>query len=96
MGAKAADTAGMTEVGTIIMFECDHQPGGAHSNAVIVPTSVMPTVSAAFAPPLLLDELLRGPRGWTCGLAREQQALDGAVGEVDGERTGASCAIRSA
>ena len=29
-GAKAADTAGMTEVGTIIMFECDHQPGGAH------------------------------------------------------------------
>jgi len=29
-GAKAADTAGMTEVGTIIMFECEHQPGGAH------------------------------------------------------------------
>ena len=29
-GAKAGDTAGMTEVGTIIMFECDHQPGGAH------------------------------------------------------------------
>jgi phenylacetate-CoA ligase len=29
-GAKAADTAGMTEVGTIVMFECDHQPGGAH------------------------------------------------------------------
>jgi phenylacetate-CoA ligase len=29
-GARAADTAGMTEVGTIIMFECDHQPGGAH------------------------------------------------------------------
>ncbi len=29
-GAKAADTAGMTEVGTIIMFECSEQPGGAH------------------------------------------------------------------
>jgi len=29
-GAKVGDTAGMTEVGTIIMFECDHQPGGAH------------------------------------------------------------------
>jgi phenylacetate-CoA ligase len=29
-GAKAADTAGMTEVGTIIMFECEYQPGGAH------------------------------------------------------------------
>ena len=29
-GAKAGDTAGMTEVGTIVMFECEHQPGGAH------------------------------------------------------------------
>ena len=29
-GAKAGDTAGMTEVGTIIMFECEDQPGGAH------------------------------------------------------------------
>lgn len=29
-GAKAYDTAGMTEVGTIVMFECDEQPGGAH------------------------------------------------------------------
>lgn len=29
-GAKAFDTAGMTECGTIIMFECEHQPGGAH------------------------------------------------------------------
>jgi len=29
-GAKAADTAGMTEVGTIVMFECAEQPGGAH------------------------------------------------------------------
>ena len=29
-GAKCADTAGMTEIGTIMMFECAHQPGGAH------------------------------------------------------------------
>jgi phenylacetate-CoA ligase len=29
-GARAYDTAGMTEVGTIIMFECDRQPGGTH------------------------------------------------------------------
>jgi phenylacetate-CoA ligase len=29
-GARAADTAGMTELGTIFMFECEHQPGGAH------------------------------------------------------------------
>lgn len=29
-GAKAYDTAGMTEVGTLVMFECDFQPGGAH------------------------------------------------------------------
>ena len=26
-GAKAGDTAGMTEVGTIMIFECSHQPG---------------------------------------------------------------------
>jgi phenylacetate-CoA ligase len=29
-GAKAADTAGMTEVGTIMVFECERQPGGTH------------------------------------------------------------------
>jgi phenylacetate-CoA ligase len=29
-GAMAGDTAGMTELGTIMMFECEHQPGGAH------------------------------------------------------------------
>ncbi|MHB1808732.1 MAG: phenylacetate--CoA ligase family protein [Solirubrobacteraceae bacterium] len=29
-GAKAFDTAGMTEIGTIVMFECAEQPGGAH------------------------------------------------------------------
>lgn len=29
-GGKACDTAGMTELGTIMMFECEHQPGGCH------------------------------------------------------------------
>jgi phenylacetate-CoA ligase len=29
-GAKCADTAGMTELGTIMIFECDRQPGGTH------------------------------------------------------------------
>ncbi len=29
-GAKAYDTAGMTEISTLFMFECWHQPGGAH------------------------------------------------------------------
>jgi phenylacetate-CoA ligase len=29
-GAKAYDTAGMTEISTIFMFECVEQPGGAH------------------------------------------------------------------
>jgi phenylacetate-CoA ligase len=29
-GAKAGDTAGMTELGTIMMFECEKQPGGTH------------------------------------------------------------------
>ncbi|HZC05658.1 MAG TPA: phenylacetate--CoA ligase family protein [Ktedonobacterales bacterium] len=29
-GAKCGDTAGMTEVGTIMIFECDRQPGGTH------------------------------------------------------------------
>jgi phenylacetate-CoA ligase len=29
-GAKAGDTAGMTELGTIMVFECSEQPGGTH------------------------------------------------------------------
>ncbi|MGO8951000.1 MAG: phenylacetate--CoA ligase family protein [Ktedonobacterales bacterium] len=29
-GAKCGDSAGMTELGTIMIFECDHQPGGTH------------------------------------------------------------------
>ena len=29
-GAKCGDTAGMTEIGTVMVFECSHQPGGTH------------------------------------------------------------------
>ena len=29
-GAKCGDSAGMTELGTIVVFECAHQPGGIH------------------------------------------------------------------
>jgi phenylacetate-CoA ligase len=29
-GAKAGDTAGMSALGTIMMFECEQQPGGTH------------------------------------------------------------------
>jgi phenylacetate-CoA ligase len=29
-GAACGDTAGMTELGTIVIFECSHQPGGTH------------------------------------------------------------------
>lgn len=29
-GAKCVDVAGMTEIGTVVMFECRHQPGGMH------------------------------------------------------------------
>jgi len=29
-GARAGDTAGMTELGTIMIFECDRGPGGTH------------------------------------------------------------------
>lgn len=29
-GAKVMDTAGMSEIGTIMVFECSHQPGGMH------------------------------------------------------------------
>lgn len=47
-GAKAGDTAGMTELGTIMMFECEDQPGGTHIiedhyiEEVIDPTSGEP------------------------------------------------------
>lgn len=29
-GGICGDTAGMTEIGTIMIYECDHQPGGTH------------------------------------------------------------------
>ncbi|MEU3526814.1 phenylacetate--CoA ligase family protein [Streptomyces sp. NPDC038707] len=29
-GARTADTAGMTELGTVFMFECENRPGGGH------------------------------------------------------------------
>ena len=29
-GAKVGDNAGMTEIGTIMIFECARQPGGTH------------------------------------------------------------------
>jgi len=47
-GAKAFDTAGMTEIGTIMVFECSHQPGGTHIiedhmiEEVIDPVSLQP------------------------------------------------------
>ncbi len=47
-GAKAFDTAGMTEIGTIMVFECEHQPGGTHViedqlvEEVIDPVSLAP------------------------------------------------------
>ncbi len=48
-GAKAFDTAGMTEIGTIMVFECADQPGGTHLiedhliEEVIDPVSLEPT-----------------------------------------------------
>jgi phenylacetate-CoA ligase len=47
-GAKCGDTAGMTECGTIMIFECSHQPGGTHIiedhyiEEVINPTTLDP------------------------------------------------------
>ena len=29
-GAPCGDSAGMTEIGTIMVFECRHRPGGMH------------------------------------------------------------------
>jgi phenylacetate-CoA ligase len=47
-GAKAGDTAGMTEIGTIMVFECSRQPGGTHIiedhyiEEVLDPTTLRP------------------------------------------------------
>jgi phenylacetate-CoA ligase len=54
-GAKAFDTAGMTEIGTIMVFECSHQPGGTH----IIEDHVLEEV----LDPLTLEPVAYGERG---------------------------------
>jgi phenylacetate-CoA ligase len=54
-GAKAYDTAGMTEIGTIMVFECDHQPGGTH----IIEDHVIEEV----IDPVTLEPVAYGERG---------------------------------
>lgn len=47
-GAEVMDTAGMSEIGTICLFECDHHPGGMHIiednfiEEVVDPTTMEP------------------------------------------------------
>ena len=67
----------------------------SHSNMMIVPTSVMPAVSAAFAPHCSsMSALVAGIE--PAGSPERISALDGAVGEVDARAPAASCAMRSA
>src|SRR5205807_153492 len=54
-GAKAFDTAGMTEIGTIMVFECAHQPGGTH----IIEDHVIEEV----LDPVTLEPVAYGERG---------------------------------
>jgi phenylacetate-CoA ligase len=54
-GAKAYDTAGMTEIGTIMVFECSHQPGGTH----IIEDNVIEEV----IDPISLEPVGYGERG---------------------------------
>ncbi len=54
-GAKAHDTAGMTEIGTIMVFECAHQPGGTH----IIEDQVIEEV----LDPVTLEPVPYGERG---------------------------------
>jgi phenylacetate-CoA ligase len=54
-GAKAYDTAGMTEIGTIMVFECSHQPGGTH----IIEDNVIEEV----VDPETLEPVAYGERG---------------------------------
>jgi phenylacetate-CoA ligase len=56
-GASAGDTAGMTELGTIMIFECDHQPGGTH---IIEPHYIEEVVDPASGEPVGYGE--RGER----------------------------------
>jgi len=53
-GAKAGDTAGMTELGTVMMFECSHQPGGAH---IIEDHYIEEVIDPATGAPAGSDEL---------------------------------------
>jgi phenylacetate-CoA ligase len=54
-GAKCGDTAGMTEIGTIMIFECSHQPGGTHIiednfiEEVVHPETLEPVATAGRA-----------------------------------------------
>ncbi|MBV9818781.1 MAG: AMP-binding protein [Solirubrobacterales bacterium] len=54
-GARAFDTAGMTEIGTIMVFECAHQPGGTH----IIEDHVIEEV----IDPVTLEPIARGEPG---------------------------------
>jgi phenylacetate-CoA ligase len=54
-GAKAFDTAGMTEIGTIMVFECEHQPGGTH----IIEDNMIEEV----IDPATLEPVAHGERG---------------------------------
>jgi len=48
-GASAGDTAGMTELGTIMVFECSDQPGGTH---IIEPHYIEEVIDPASGEPL--------------------------------------------
>src|SRR5918996_1192786 len=48
-GAVAGDTAGMTELGTIMVFECSEQPGGTH---IIEPHFIEEVVDPVSAEPV--------------------------------------------
>jgi len=48
-GAVAGDTAGMTELGTIMVFECSEQPGGTH---IIEPHYIEEVVDPVSAEPV--------------------------------------------
>jgi phenylacetate-CoA ligase len=52
-GAKAGDTAGMTELGTIMIFECEHQPGGTH---IIEPHFIEEVIDPITGEPLAYGE----------------------------------------
>ena len=53
-GAKCGDTAGMTELGTIMIFECSHQPGGTH---IIEDHFIEEVLNPSSGEPIGYDEL---------------------------------------